>query len=130
MSVLKLRRTIIDGGGKIPWRVNVLLIKNGPQSIGIECAVGEQMIGADIFDQVRHGAQVMRLPGHQPEIDGVAQAVGQRQYPGGDTAARAPYGLAESPPLAPRPERRTLTMEPSIIAYSRSGSEDNALSIL
>jgi hypothetical protein len=29
----------------------------------------------------------MRLPGHQPEIDEVTQAVGQRQYLGGDTAA-------------------------------------------
>lgn len=82
------------------------------------------------FDQFRHGAQVMRLPGYQPEVDEFTQAVGQRQYFGGDTAARAPYGLAESPPFAPWPERWTLTMEPSIIAYSRSGAEDNALNML
>ena len=88
------------------------------------------MICAKTFDQFRHGAQVMRLPGHQPEVDEVTQAVGQRQYFGGDTAARAPYGLAKSPPFAPWPERWTLTMEPSIIAYSRSGAEDNALNML
>lgn len=108
----------------------ILLIESRSQPVGIESAVGEQVIGAEAFDQIRHGAQVMRLPGHQPEIDEVTQAVGQRQYLGGDTTARAAYGLAESPPLAPWPERWTLTIEPSIIAYSRSGSDDNALNIL
>ena len=88
------------------------------------------MICAKTFDQFRHGAQVMRLAGHQPEVDEVTQAVGQRQYFGSDAAARAAYGLALSPPLAPWPERWTLTMEPSIIAYSKSASEANALNIL
>lgn len=87
------------------------------------------MIGAEVFDQVWHSAQIMRLPGDQPKIDEVAQAVSQCQYLGGDTATRAAYGLAESPPFAPCPERWTLTMEPSIIAYSKSASSANALNI-
>ena len=45
-------------------------------------------------------------------------------------AARAPYGLALSPPFAPWPERWTLTMEPSIIAYSKSASAAKALNML
>lgn len=71
-----------------------------PQPVGIESAVGKQVVGTEPLDQIRHGAQVMRLPVHRPEVDEVAQTVGQRQYFGIDTAARAPYGVAESPPSA------------------------------
>jgi len=126
----------VEGRGETPvrfrrdYRGYVLLIESRPQPVGIESAVGKQVVGTEPLDQIRHGAQVMRLPGHKPEVDEVAPTVSQRQYFGGDTAARAPYGLAESPPLAPWPERWTLTIEPSIIAYSRSGADDNALNML
>lgn len=68
-------------------RGNFVFKEGGAQPVCIKRAVGEQVIGGQIFDQFRNGAQVMRLPGHQPEIDEVTQAVGQRQYLGGDTAA-------------------------------------------
>ena len=48
----------------------------------------------------------MRLPGREVEVDKVTQAVGQRQYFGGDTAARAPYDLEPSSYLTPRPGGR------------------------
>ena len=69
--------------------------------IGIEGAVGQQVIGSQVFDQLRHTAQVVGLPRQQTEIREVAQAIGQRQYLGCDTAARPAYGLALSPPFAP-----------------------------
>lgn len=127
---------LVEGRGETPVRFRrddrgyVLLIESRSQPVGIESAVGKQVVGAETLDQIWHGPQVMCLPGHQPEVNEVAQTVGQRQYFCGDTAARASYRLAKSPPLAPWPERWTLTMEPSIIAYSRSGAEDNALNML
>ena len=59
------------------------------------------MVGGEAVDQVRHPTQIMRLPRQQPEIDGVSERIRQRQDLGCDAAARAPYGLALSPPLAP-----------------------------
>ena len=88
--------------------------QGGPQPIGIERSVGQQVIGDKLFDQFRHTAQVVGLTRQQAEIDEIAKRVRQRQYLRRDAAARASYGLALSPPLAPRPERRTLTMEPSV----------------
>ena len=126
----------VEGRGKPPVRFgrddrcDIPFIESCAQPVGIERAVGEQVVGRELVDQFRHGAQIVGLPGRQPEIDEIAECVGQRQYFGGDAAARAAYGLALSPPLAPWPERWSLTMEPSIIAYSKSASEANALNIL
>ncbi len=99
------------------------------QPIGIERAVGEQVIGGKLFDQVRHAPQIVGLAGQKAEIDEVAKRIRQGQYLGRDAAARPPYGLALSPPLAPWPARWTLTMVPSIIAYSKSTSALKALNI-
>ncbi len=110
-------------------RLDVTLRQIGPQPVGIEGTVGQKMSGTETGDQVRHAAQIVRLPRQQAEIDGVSERIGQRHDLGGDATARAPDGLALSPPLAPCPERWTLTMEPSIIAYSKSASEANALNI-
>ncbi len=79
--------------------------------------------------QFRHAAQVVCLTRQQTEIDRVPERIRQRQDLGRDAAARAPYGLALSPPLAPWPERWTLTMEPSIIAYSKSACDANTLNM-
>lgn len=45
----------------------------------------------------------MRLSGHQPEVDEVANGVGQRQNFGGYSPARLSDGLILSPPFAPCP---------------------------
>lgn len=115
------------------WRDNrgdVPFVEVGAQPVGIEGTVGKQVIGGKFLDQFRHRAEVMRLPRQQAEIDKVSKRVGEGQYLGRDAAARAAYGLALSPPFAPWPERCTLTIEPSIIAYSKSASTVNALKIL
>ncbi|WCR04364.1 hypothetical protein JHX88_06445 [Paracoccus saliphilus] len=52
------------------------------RSSGIEGAIGEQVICGEIVDQLRHPAQVMRLPRQQAEIDKVAKRVGQGKYLG------------------------------------------------
>ena len=53
--------------------------------------------------------------------------VGQSDDLGGPAATRAADGLALSPPFAPCPWRWTLTMLPSIIANSRSGSSGQGI---
>lgn len=104
--------------------------QHGSQPIGIEGAIGEQVICGEVVDQFRHSAQVVRLPRQQAEIDKVAKRVGQRKGFGRHATARTAYGLALSPPFAPCPERWTLTMEPSIMAYSKSASAAKARNML
>ncbi len=99
------------------------------QPVGVKGSVGQKMIGGQVFDQVRHAAQVVGLAGQQAKVDEVAKRVCERQYFRRDTAPRAPYGLALSPPFAPWPERWTLTMVPSIIAYAKSASALKALNM-
>ena len=87
------------------------------------------MVGLQPFDQVWHAAQIMGLPGQQAEVSQVPKGVCESQYLCCDAATRFPYGLTLSPPLAPCPARWTLTMEPSIIAYSKSGLAAKALNM-
>jgi len=100
------------------------------QPICVKCPVSQQVPRCQALQQRARFSQVMRLPRHQAEIHQVAERVGQSQYFGGYAASRASDGLAQSPPFAPWPERWTLTMVPSIIAYSKSELEAKALNIL
>jgi hypothetical protein len=47
----------------------------------------------------------MGLTGQQPEVDQIAERVGQCHDLGRYAAARTPDGLAQSPPFAPCPWR-------------------------
>ena len=60
----------------------------GSQPIGIEGAIGEQVICGEVVDQFRHSAQVVRLPRQQAEIDKVAKRVGQGKDLGRYATAR------------------------------------------
>jgi len=75
------------------------------QPIRIKGPVRQQVPGRQISDQRIGLAQIMGLSGHQAKIDEVAERVRQRQYLRGYPPARAPDGLAKSPPFAPWPER-------------------------
>ena len=99
------------------------------QPIRVKSSIRQQMPSRQAADQGSGLAQIMGLPWHQTEIDEIAEGIRQSQYLRRYAAARASNGLAKSPPFAPCPERWTLTMVPSIIAYSRSASEANALNI-
>lgn len=110
-------------------RRNIMGRQGVPQPVGIEGSVCKKVIGGQVFDQLRHATQVVGLTGQQTKVDEIAKRVRQRQYLGRDAAPRAPYGLALSPPFAPWPERWTLTMVPSIIAYSKSASVLKALNM-
>lgn len=56
------------------------------QPVGIKSAISQQVICREVFDQVRHAAQVVGLTRQQTEIDEIARRVRQRQYLGRDAA--------------------------------------------
>jgi len=99
------------------------------QPICVESSVRQKVSGGQALKQGAGFAQVVCLTRHQAEINKVSKCIGQRQYLGGYASARTSNGLAESPPFAPWPERWTLTMVPSIMAYSKSAPSANALNI-
>ena len=127
--LVELGRKAAVGFRRDDW-CNAPFGQRGSEPIGIEGAIREQVICGERVDQLRHAAQVMRLPRQQAEVDKVAKRVGQGNDLSRHAAARGPYGLALSPPFAPWPERWTLTMEPSIIAYSKSASAAKVLNML
>jgi len=94
--------------------------------VDVEGLVRDQAAERGGADQRRHADRVMALTGQKFETHKVSQRIGERDDPGRDPAARGAYGLALSPPFAPCPWRWTLTMAPSIIATSMSGSSDTA----
>ena len=77
-------------------------------------------------DQRRHADRVEALAGQQHEAHKIAERIGQRQDFGRHAAFGAADGLALSPPFAPWPWRWTLTMVASTMAYSMSGSSEQA----
>ena len=70
--------------------------------------------------------RVEAMAGQQNEAHEIAERVGQRQDLGRHAALGAADGLALSPPFAPCPWRWTLTMVASTMAYSMSGSSEQA----
>jgi len=75
------------------------------QPICIKGPVRQKLPGRQVADQSVGFAQVMSLPGHQTEINKVAECIRQGQYLCRYTPTRAPNGLAQSPPFAPWAER-------------------------
>ena len=126
---VEFRREFAVGFGR-DHRGNAARQHVGSQPVRIKSAVGQQMPGIQTLKQGAGLAQIVCLPRHQAEINEVAERIGQRQNLGGYPASGAPDGLAESPPFAPCPERWTLTIVPSVMAYSKSEFEDNALNML
>ena len=80
----------------------------------------------DTVDQRSDADRIETVAGQQNEADEIAERVGQRQYFGRHAALGAADGLALSPPFAPCPWRWTLTMVASTMAYSISGSSEQA----
>ena len=87
----------------------------------IKGPVGQHVICVKALDQFRHAAQIVGQSGQKAKVSHVSQRVHQRQYHGRDPTARFPDGLALNPPSAPLLARWTLTIDPSIITYSKSG---------
>ena len=82
-------------------RDDVAILQVISQPIRIEGPVRQQMPRGQATDQRFSLAQIVRLSGHQAEIDEVAECVCQGQYLRRYAATRTSDGLAKSPPFAP-----------------------------
>ena len=102
-------------------------IELGAQPIVVEGFVGEQGADGDAGDQRFDADAIVPLTRQQDEARQIAERIDKRDDFGRQTAARSPDCLILSPPLAPAPCWWTRTIVPSIMAYSKSGSSDNAL---
>ena len=94
--------------------------------MALQWQLRDQTIEVDPVDQCRDTDRVVALSGQKAEVDKIAKGICQRHDLGRNTPPGGTYGLALSPPFAPCPWRWTLTIVPSIIAYSMSGSSDAA----
>src|ERR1700757_2514485 len=103
------------------------VVQAGAQLIVVEGFVGDKRLQVDILDQRLGTDAVMALTRQEYKASKIAERIDQRHNLGRQPAARVADGLIVSPPFAPVPCRWTLTMVPSIRAYSKSGSPDNSL---
>ena len=126
--LIELRRKFTIGFRRYD-RSNVTRQQVVVQPIRSESAIRQQVSGGQTLKQGTGFPQVVGLPRHQAEINKISEGIGQRQYLGGYSASGASNGLAKSPPFAPWPERWTLMIVPSIMAYSKSAPEANTLNI-
>src|SRR5260370_31842997 len=102
------------------------LVEVGDDVVAVEGLVSDQGAELDARDQRRDSHRVVALSRQQHESDEVAQGIGEGQDFGRHAALGFPDGLALSPPFAPCPWRRPLTMVASTLAYSMSGSSEAA----
>ena len=72
-----------------------------PQLVAVEGLVAEEGADRQALDQRRNTLAVVPLARQQDEVDQVAERIDQRDDLRGQAAARAPNGLALSPPFAP-----------------------------
>src|SRR5690349_1218092 len=102
------------------------LIQVRDDIVAVEGCVTDQCPEGEPVDERRHADRVEPLPWEKHEAHEIAERVRQGHDLGGQAAFGATDGLTQSPPFAPCPWRWTLTMVASTIAYSRSGSSEQA----
>src|SRR3546814_478836 len=102
------------------------VVQFGNDGIAVEGLVGDQRAERDAVDERRHADRIETVARQQLEAHAIAERVGEGEDLGGHAASGAAYGLALSPPFAPWPWRWTLTMVASNMAYSMSGSSEQA----
>src|SRR5262245_19238407 len=102
------------------------LVQAGAQGVTVERFVGDESIEIDVSDQRLDADAVMALAGKKNKVGEVSQRIDESHDLDRQPAARLADRLVLSPPFAPVPCRWTLTIVPSINAYSKSGSPDNS----
>src|SRR6185312_7923818 len=102
------------------------LVQLGNDAVAVEGLVGDQSVEEEAVDKRFDTDRIEALARQQDEADEVAEGIGKRQNFGRHAAFRATDGLALSPPFATWPWRWTLTMVASTMAYSMSGSSEQA----
>ena len=102
------------------------LVEVGNDGIAVEGLVGDQAPEGETVDQRSDPDRIETMAGQENKADQIAERVGQRQDFGRQAALGAADRLALRPPFAPWPWRWTLTMVASTMAYSISGSSEQA----
>src|SRR3546814_16128351 len=102
------------------------VVQFGNDGIAVEGLVGDQRAERDAVDERRHADRIETVARQQLEAHEIAERVGEGEDLGGHVTPGAADGLALSPPFAPWPWRWTLTMVASTMAYSMSGSSEQA----
>jgi len=69
--------------------------------VRVECSIREELAAGQPFFERRSAAQVVGLAGQQPDIDQVAERIGQCRDPGGHAAVRTSDGLTSGHPFVP-----------------------------
>jgi hypothetical protein len=105
-------------------------VQCGAQTVVVKGFVGNERGEIDILDQRLGTDAVVALTRQEHKASKISQRIGERYNFGRQPAARMANRLIESPPFAPVPCRWTLTIVPSMKAYSKSGSPDSSLKSL
>ena len=106
--------------------VGAALVQIGDDGIAVEGLVGDQAAEGDSVDQRSDAHRIEAVAGQKHEANQIAERVGESEDLGRHAALGAADGLALRPPFAPWPWRWTLTMVASTMAYSISGSSEQA----
>ena len=101
-------------------------VEVGDDGVGVVRLVADQAAELHIPQQRGEADGVEPMAREEGETDQVPQGVRRRQDLRGHAAFGATNGLAPGPPFAPCPWRWTLTRVASTMAYSRSGSSEQA----
>jgi hypothetical protein len=91
-----------------------------------EGLVGDQAAKGNALDERSDADFIEAMAGQENEAHEIAERIGQCQNFGRHAAFGTADGQARSPPFAPCPWRWTLTMVASTMAYSMSGSSEQA----
>src|SRR5271167_4544644 len=102
------------------------LVEVGNDGIAVEGLVGDEAVKGETVDERGDADRIETMAGHENEANEIAERVRQRQNFGRHAAFGTADGLALSPPFEPCPWRWTLTMVASTMAYSMSGSSEQA----
>ena len=103
------------------------LVQCGAQGVTVERLVGDEGGEINTCDERLRADAIVTLAGKKDEADQIAQCVDERENLGRQAATRFADRLILSPPFAPVACRWTLTIVPSMRAYSKSGSPESRL---
>jgi len=121
LGIVRNRRLAIRLGGDHGERSS--LAQFCAQGVAVERFIGDEGRQIDACDERLHA--VVALAGKKNEAGQIAQRVDERNDLGRQAAPRFADGLIVSPPFAPVACRWTLTIVPSMSAYSKSGASES-----
>jgi hypothetical protein len=106
--------------------LSATLVEIGDDVIGVKGFVGDQSAEVEAVDERGDTDRIETMTWQENKAHQIAERVGEGEDFGRHAALGTAYGLILSPPFAPCPWRWTLTMVALTMAYSMSGSFEQA----